>query len=54
VPLTTLTVDERQNLVELLRDLQGVCEGKDEQEPVNWHDLRGRIQAMRLALFEEE
>ena len=54
MPLITLTDDEHRRLAELLRDLQGVCEGKNAAEPVNWHALQGRIQSLRLRLFDEE
>ena len=53
MPLTTLTESEHEALAELLSYLHDVCVGKEEPN-VDWDDLRNRIQAMRLQLFEEE
>ena len=49
MPLITLTDEERMELVLLLRDLKPALESEG-----CWDNLVTRIQALRLALFEEE
>ena len=54
MPLMTLTSDEEKTLRYLLEDLHGICLGDPKMEPVNWKHLLGRIQDMRMLLFEEK